>query len=557
MFVLYERDKMKKITYEVANERFVSQGRVDIELCEDGFEGWKKKSKFFDKVIGEYFWSIPKNVFVTKSAHTKRAMEKRKQTNIKKYGNACSLHGEQTRSKTKKTLMEKYGVEFVFQAKEVREKVKHTVLERYGVDNVSKLDVIKEKKKNTCLKRYGVEHQWQSKLVKGKIKQTNLEKFGFENPNQSSIVKAKKKKTFLARYNVEQPFALPGVYKKRNKTMLKLYGTTNSWLNIDKQIPELEQTLKSWYLLQPEPKPMYSNFCSKFIGQVNVSLLEAQEALSVLLNNRTELETFAEKLFETTHYNRSPKEIQKLYRPDFKLGPQIFVNVDGLYWHSELHKNQKYHFDMRKEFEENNLRILQFHEDEVYQKSNIVMSIVNNILHRSSEKVYARKTICKVVPHKLANEFLINNHLMGSTKAKHIGLFIEGSLVSLLSYKHKKHVCKIERFCSAVNSSVVGGFSKLLAFLERSCLKSETTEIHNWVDLRYGTGDHLETKGFFRRKETLGWKWSDGTNTFNRLKCRANMDERKMSEKHHAKELGWYRIYDAGQRLWVRPIITR
>ena len=276
--------------------------------------------------------------------------------------------------------------------------------------------------------------------------------------------------------------------------------------------------------------------------------------MSELLQNKTSLETFAENLFETAHFNKKPKQIKSLYRPDFMLAPHLFVNVDGLYWHSDLQKDKRYHFNLRQEFEKNALRIFQFREDEVYNKTNIVKSMIANALQKTPQRIYARKTICKSVSHKEADKFLVDNHLMGTTKAKHIGLFNEEGLVSVLSYKQYKNVCKIERFCSTTGTTVVGGFSKLLAHLKRNCLKPTTTEIPNWVALRYGTGTHLSTKGFVQSKETLGWKWTDGTRTFNRLKCRANMDERKLSEKEHAKELGWFRIYDAGQRLWICKI---
>lgn len=48
---------IKRLTFEDIQARFTEQGRADIEICKEGFEGWKKKSKFFDKVQGEYFWS--------------------------------------------------------------------------------------------------------------------------------------------------------------------------------------------------------------------------------------------------------------------------------------------------------------------------------------------------------------------------------------------------------------------------------------------------------------------------------------------------------------------
>ena len=108
-----------------------------------------------------------------------------------------------------------------------------------------------------------------------------------------------------------------------------------------------------------------------------------------------------------------------------------------------------------------------------------------------------------------------------------------------------------------VNHNIIGGFSKLLKHIERDYLKPSTTEIHNWVDLRYGLGEHLETKGFKLIKDTLGWKWTDYTDTFNRLKCKANMDNRKLTENQHAEELKWYKIYDAGQRLYVKDLVKK
>jgi len=48
----------KKITFTEAKKRFAYRG--DIELVE--FVSWKKKSKFFDKIEQDYFWSIPADV---------------------------------------------------------------------------------------------------------------------------------------------------------------------------------------------------------------------------------------------------------------------------------------------------------------------------------------------------------------------------------------------------------------------------------------------------------------------------------------------------------------
>jgi hypothetical protein len=39
---------------------------------------------------------------------------------------------------------------------------------------------------------------------------------------------------------------------------------------------------------------------------------------------------------------------------------------------------------------------------------------------------------------------------------------------------------------------------------------------------------------------------------FNRLTCRANMDERELSEKEYAAEQGLFKIYDAGQAKYIK-----
>lgn len=120
-----------------------------------------------------------------------------------------------------------------------------------------------------------------------------------------------------------------------------------------------------------------------------------------------------------------------------------------------------------------------------------------------------------------------------------------------MSFKIIDQTIKVDRFCSKVNFVVIGGLSKLMKFITRT---SSAKNIDYWVDLRYGTGKHLEDKGFLLEKETLGWKWTDFKETYNRLKCRANMDERNLTQAEHAEEMGWVKIYDAGQRLYRKKL---
>jgi len=465
----------EKLTFEVVKKRFDEQGRLDIELCEDGFVGWKHKCKFYDAIQGEFFFAVPKSVFSQMSCHPKRAIDNRSKTNIEKYGNVCSLHGEQTKKKVKKTNLKKYGVEQIFQSETVKDKIKETLIRKYGVDNISKLK--------------------ETKVI------------------------------------------------KREKIS-------------DRFIIDTGEHLQDWIRKQDTGAPSYTSLITNFKGK-DISSNDLAVFFENWKSNKTKLEVFSETLFEIPHYNKKPECLSRALRPDFKLSESIYVNVDGLYWHSEKQKDKSYHFKARKEFEDKGIRLFQFYEDEVYNKAQIVKSIVNNALGKTVNKTQARKTSIKPVEQSIANEFLYNNHLMGAIKAKHIGLYDlkTNVLVCLMSYKKKGQILNVERFCTKTNLTVVGGFSKLLKHIERSYPTGSITEVHNWVDLRYGTGLHLPSKGFKLIKDTAGWQWTDGENRYNRLKCRANMDDRQLSEKQHAEELCWYRLYDAGQRLFVKQPI--
>jgi len=612
---------IKRLTFEDIKKRFIDQGRTDIEICEDDFQGWKKKSKFFDKVQGEYFWSIPYRVWKEEIVHPKRVAKKREETLLKRYGvkhqsqlkevkdkiskshlenfadpekaeeiikkrrEGCikkygvdnASKAEEVREKVVKTNLKRYGAPVPAQSKDVQEKIKKTNIEKYGVNNVMKSPEIQARLKKTVNQKYGVECIGASEVVREKIQHSFQKKYGvnhpsnlqeirdkiskshlanFADPQKAKAIKEKRKKTCNKRYGAKSPLEAKVVKTKIKKTLVSRYGSVNPSENLIKyRVKETNESVVSWLGRQTEPKPSkltLQRYCQSYKDQTYFQEADLFDIVHSWKEQQTMLEIACEKLFKTAHFNEKPKQIGKYYRPDFKLSSQIFLNVDGLYWHSDQQKNKRYHFNLRKEFEEHNLRIFQFREDELRDKPLIIKSIINNSLGKTKNKVFARKCKVQIVKQAEATDFLKENHLMGYTNAKHLGLYHDNKLVCLLSYKQRKHVCKIERFCSILDTNVVGGFSKLLSHLEKNYLKPEITEIHNWVDLRYGTGKHLLDKKFVAKKETLGWKWTDFNQTYNRLKCKANMDNRNLTQQQHADELGWFKIYDAGQRLYVK-----
>jgi hypothetical protein len=235
-----------------------------------------------------------------------------------------------------------------------------------------------------------------------------------------------------------------------------------------------------------------------------------------------------------------------IWIPSLKLA----IEYNGLYFHSDgMQRSNRRHLEKRELLERQGITLLQINADEWSFRTEIVKSLLRIKMGKALLRYAARDLEYRKVPKEEANSFLEKNHLMGALQAvSHHGLWTsEGRLVCLLSLKQHTQGVEISRFCSELNAVVNGGMSKLLS---HSTLP--TDRLLSFVDLRYATGSSLKRLGFKLQRITLGWKWTDYVRTYNRLKCRANMDERGLTESQHAAELKLCRIYDAGQALFVR-----
>ena len=166
-----------------------------------------------------------------------------------------------------------------------------------------------------------------------KKKQFNLLKYGTEYPQQSDIIKEKIRQTLIANHNVTN------VNNIRSKRF----------------ITETGQYVKEWLDEQPEPKPAWITL-TQYFNNEQISLDKLEKYVNNYKSSKSSLELLGKNLFKVEHFNKYvDKELR--YRPDFKLSDMIYVNVDGLYWHSEHQKNKNYHFNLRIDFENKNLRI--------------------------------------------------------------------------------------------------------------------------------------------------------------------------------------------------------
>ena len=130
--------------------------------------------------------------------------------------------------------------------------------------------------------------------------------------------------------------------------------------------------------------------------------------------------------------------------------------------------------------EDAGIRLVHIFEDEWYFKQEIVKSMISNILGKTKRKIYARKCKIKEVGRFEKKLFLDKNHIQGDVVTNiNIGLYYEGELVSLMCFgKRRVNLGKkttnegeyeLLRFCNLLNTSVIGGASKLFKYFIDIC----------------------------------------------------------------------------------------
>jgi hypothetical protein len=250
-----------------------------------------------------------------------------------------------------------------------------------------------------------------------------------------------------------------------------------------------------------------------------------------------------------------------IYLPKIKLG----FEFNGLYWHSELFRNKNYHLDKTKLALEKNTRLFHIWEDDWSNKQEIVKSMILNKLGKTLNKIYARKCQIKIIDGSFTvRDFLDKNHIQGFVGSNiKLGLFHQNELVSIMTFGTLRRALgqkKIEgsyeliRFCNKLNTTVVGGASKLFKyFLD----KFQPKEVISYSDYSRSTGEMYQKLGFKLKHNSKPnyYYIIDGVRKhrfgFKKDKLVKQGFDHKKTEIKIMNERGYYRIFDCGMQKWV------
>jgi hypothetical protein len=261
------------------------------------------------------------------------------------------------------------------------------------------------------------------------------------------------------------------------------------------------------------------------------------------------------------NYRQFKKYEIDIYLPDEKIG----FECNGLYWHSEIYRDKKYHVDKLNFFKKNNITIINIWEDDWNYKQDIIKSRILYKLKKIKNKVFARKCQIKIVSQPETKDFLNKNHIQGYSISKvNIGLYNNQELVYIMTFgslrrnlgkKSLPNQYELIRSCSSININVVGAFSKCIKFFKE---KYSPNKIISYCDLSFNNGETYKSNGFEFVKNTspnYSWFHKDVGIRINRWNYRKDKlvsmgHDKSKTEVDIMYSIGNYRIWDCGSSLY-------
>ena len=405
-----------------------------------------------------------------------------------------------------------------------------------------------------------------------KSKESHFLKYGVESIFQSEDFKKNHKEIFFKKHGVNYPM--------HNKEFVEKLKITFREKHLIKLIPKLNEhnlMLLDDYIVNKSGSTSLSynfkcNVCdniftSTVLGSGKIPI--CRKCYPIVKNSKLE-----EVIRDFLNYNNigyvdnnrkilDGKEID-LYVPSHNIG----IEINGNYFHSENSggKDKDYHIDKMKISNDKKIKLIQFFEDEILLKKEIVLSRLSS-LFKLNNTLYARKCEIREVNKKDSTFFLEKNHLQGNSVDKfRYGLFFNDELVSLMTFGRKRKVLgnknsdinefELVRFCNKLNFNIVGGFSKLLHFFIKN---HNPNKIETYADIRWSGINPEETvyfrNGFKYVHHTPPNYWYINTNSYLNRYHRYNFRKdvlvkegfpKEKTEWEIMKEKGYDRIWDCG-----------
>lgn len=307
-------------------------------------------------------------------------------------------------------------------------------------------------------------------------------------------IKTKRNLTLKKQYGKEvtSPFSINEVQQKCKETLLRRYGIDNAF-NLEKsrsKVKKIVQDLSIKFNKQNgfnieylgKNKILVKNLCN-IHGDVefnctsfyNRAHKNRNGIICILCNPlhnysslEKEIDSFIKNDLNITNYYKNTKNIippleLDFYFPDYKLA----IELNGLYWHSEIHKDKNYHKIKSDLCEEKGIQLIHIWEDNFYNKTNIVKSILKSKFNIYENIINADNCNIKKLNLKTYAQFISINHIdeLKQTQIRY-GLFYKQQLVSVIGFNKLNNDYELTCLCHKLNHNIINGYSKLINYFK-------------------------------------------------------------------------------------------
>lgn len=471
------------------------------------------------------------------------------------------------------TMREKYGVNNAMEVDAFRSKIIATNRAKYGVDHFAQTDMYHQKILQSSIVNYGVRHHLQAEVVRQKIGDTVKQRYGVKNVFQSQKVKDKIKETNLAKYGTEY-------YSSSDDWLIKNMidsSKISSYLSF-RENPHnwLESHSGLTYLELEKELGVSRHHISSIVNELQLH----EYILHSYSNMENEIISFICSINKDIHVVQNTRSVigpyeLDIYIPELKLG--IECNPTATHNSSICDpwgggpKSPSYHQMKTNICEEKGIQLFHIFGYEWEHRRPVIESMLRNLLKCNEDNIYARKCAVRKVKANEAFAFLRKNHRQGGVHSKiRLGLYYNEELVSLMTFGKMRSTIgtgsadvsdcyELVRFCSKLNTSVVGGASKLFKYFVRNY---NPRRIRSFSDRAHTKGNLYRNLGFQEvARSDAGYTWVDLSTdiSYNRVNAQKHNLQKFLkdenidldrSERQIMIEHGFVQVYDCGTITW-------
>lgn len=444
---------------------------------------------------------------------------------------------------------------------------------------------------STVQNNHGVDYVFQDEAFKEHSKQVSINKYGVANPAKSKEVKDKIKKTYRENYGVDHPRKLKEVIDKQKRTLSERYGTpyprmtdSSKYSIYEKFQNDPNTFIQETFTEHPTVSQLMNECGVNYTTVVNIIHQFGCEDMIkwATYSLEEEVKTFIQSIstIDVIMHDRSiitPYELD-LYIPEFKLA--IECNPTATH-NSSIQdpwggppKAEHYHQTKSKLCREKGVQLIHVFSYEWRYKQEIIKSIIQNKLQCNNTIYYARKLVVdKCVTYTECAQFLDKNHRQGNCLSSiRLGLRDDtGALLAVMTFgKLRNSISKslssddkdveLLRFCTKLNTSVIGGCSKLFKYFVSNY---EFHSIVSYSDFAHTSGNIYSKLGFeFEHLSAPGYMWVHISNDkyLTRVACQKQNIPKlfnhydvdlTLTESQIMMSLNYVKVYDSGACKWI------